>query len=105
MSNTSIVNGKIRGPGRPPKKPASSSSCTWCCAEGKGRLKYVLPTQNGEKEFCSETCLSEFRKAYSKGACLQCDSVIRGNTGKTSFFIFDFPSGRCYYSDSVLKKI
>ncbi|XP_044737788.1 polycomb protein Scm [Chrysoperla carnea] len=80
-SSTTVMNnsgnGKIRGPGRPPKKPVS---CTWC-GEGKGRLKYVLPTQNGEKEFCSETCLSEFRKAYNKGACHQCDNVIRGNTG------------------------
>ncbi|KAF4521426.1 hypothetical protein B566_EDAN010583 [Ephemera danica] len=63
-----------RGPGRPPK---NRSSCTWC-GEQKQPLKYVLPTQNGKKEFCSETCLSEFRKAYVKGACWLCDNVIRG---------------------------
>lgn len=67
---------KVRGPGRPPKKIIS---CTWC-NEGKLPLKYVLPTTNGKKEFCSETCLAEFRKAYTKGACLQCDNVIRGNS-------------------------
>ncbi|XP_066998695.1 polycomb protein Scm isoform X2 [Anabrus simplex] len=66
--------GKMRGPGRPPK---NKTSCTWC-GENKQPLKYVLPTQHGKKEFCSETCLSEFRKAYIKGACLQCDNVIRG---------------------------
>ncbi|GLG97588.1 Polycomb protein SCMH1 [Gryllus bimaculatus] len=66
--------GRVRGPGRPPKK----TSCTWC-GENKQQLKYVLPTQHGKKEFCSETCLSEFRKAYIKGACLQCDNVIRGS--------------------------
>lgn len=67
--------GKVRGPGRPPKKPVT---CTWC-GEGKAPLKYVYPTQNGKKEFCSETCLSEFRKAYIKGACRQCDNVIRSS--------------------------
>ncbi|XP_054272651.1 polycomb protein Scm [Macrosteles quadrilineatus] len=59
--------------GRPPKNKA----CTWC-AESRQALKYILPTQHGKKEFCSETCLSEFRKAYNKGACSQCDNVIRG---------------------------
>lgn len=70
---------KLRGPGRPPKKIIS---CTWC-NEGKLPLKYVLPTTNGKKEFCSETCLAEFRKAYVKGACLQCDNVIRGNSNSS----------------------
>ncbi|XP_022905806.1 polycomb protein Scm [Onthophagus taurus] len=73
--NNTNGTAKVRGPGRPPKKIIS---CTWC-NEGKLPLKYVLPTQNGKKEFCSETCLSEFRKAYVKGACLQCDNVIRGS--------------------------
>lgn len=72
---------KIRGPGRPSKK--STSACTWC-GEGKLPLKYVFPTQNGKKEFCSETCITEFRKAYSKGACLQCDNVIRGSSQSAS---------------------
>ncbi|XP_041980214.1 polycomb protein Scm [Aricia agestis] len=78
MSNNTVGSsghapGKLRGPGRPPKR-----TCTWC-AESKTPLKYVLPTENGKKEFCSETCLSEFRQAYSKGACLNCDNVIRAN--------------------------
>ncbi|XP_046403093.1 polycomb protein Scm isoform X2 [Ischnura elegans] len=69
-------NGVISaGPGRPPK---NKTSCTWC-GESKQPLKYVLPTQHGKKEFCSETCLSEFRKAYIKGACILCDNVIRGS--------------------------
>ncbi|XP_047530895.1 polycomb protein Scm [Vanessa atalanta] len=83
MSNNTVGSsghapGKIRGPGRPPKR-----TCTWC-AESKTPLKYVLPTENGKKEFCSETCLSEFRQAYSKGACLNCDNVIRGNAPSSS---------------------
>ncbi|KAI8421830.1 hypothetical protein MSG28_009778 [Choristoneura fumiferana] len=83
MSNNTVGSsgpapGKIRGPGRPPKR-----TCTWC-AESKTPLKYVLPTENGKKEFCSETCLSEFRQAYSKGACLHCDNVIRGNAPPNS---------------------
>ena len=81
MSSTP-QNGKVRGPGRPPKKTVS---CTWC-NEGKLPLKYVLPTTNGKKEFCSETCLAEFRKAYVKGACLQCDNVIRGTNNPSKDF-------------------
>ncbi|CAH1118812.1 unnamed protein product [Phaedon cochleariae] len=73
MSNNTST--KVRGPGRPPKKIVS---CTWC-NETKLPLKYVFPTTNGKKEFCSETCLAEFRKAYVKGACILCDNVIRGN--------------------------
>ncbi|KAL6264798.1 hypothetical protein P5V15_004895 [Pogonomyrmex californicus] len=66
---------KVRGPGRPPK--SKNTACTWC-GETKQPLKYVLPTQNGKKEFCSETCLSESRKTYVRGACIQCENVIRG---------------------------
>ncbi|XP_011262299.1 polycomb protein Scm isoform X1 [Camponotus floridanus] len=69
----SSTQNKMRGPGRPPK---SKNSCTWC-GETKQPLKYVLPTQHGKKEFCSETCLSESRKTYARGACVQCDNVIR----------------------------
>lgn len=81
-SNNNSGAAKVRGPGRPPKK---STSCTWC-NEGKLPLKYILPTTNGKKEFCSENCLSEFRKAYVKGACLQCDNVIRGNNNPSKDF-------------------
>ncbi|KAL0276404.1 UNVERIFIED_CONTAM: hypothetical protein PYX00_003990 [Menopon gallinae] len=62
--------------GRPPKNKVPC--CTWC-QELKSTLKYVFPTQHGKKEFCSETCLSEFRKAYLKGSCLHCDNIIRDN--------------------------
>lgn len=80
MSNKQATPGaKMRG--RPPKKIIS---CTWC-NESKVPLKYIYPTTNGKKEFCSETCLSEFRKAYVKGACLQCDNVIRGNAVNKDF--------------------
>ncbi|XP_050299578.1 polycomb protein Scm-like isoform X1 [Anthonomus grandis grandis] len=62
--------------GRPPKKTVS---CTWC-NEVKLPLKYVYPTTNGKREFCSETCLAEFRKAYVKGqTCIQCNNIIRGS--------------------------
>lgn len=63
---------------------SSTATCIWC-GEAKTPLKYVLPTQNGKKEFCSETCILEFRKAYSKGACIQCDNVIRANAPKPNF--------------------
>ncbi|XP_055857370.1 polycomb protein Scm [Episyrphus balteatus] len=77
---TPPVNGH-RSRGRPAKKPAT---CTWC-GESKQPLQYVLPTQNGKKEFCSEMCISEFRKAYSKGACVQCDNVIKETAPSREF--------------------
>lgn len=89
--NTNPTPPKVRGPGRPPKKIIS---CTWC-NEGKLPLKYVLPTTNGKKEFCSETCLAEFRKAYVKGACLQCDNVIRCNNATNNSPSKDFCSTFC----------
>ncbi|KAH8288424.1 hypothetical protein KR054_002627 [Drosophila jambulina] len=65
-------------------RPAKRATCTWC-GEGKLPLQYVLPTQTGKKEFCSETCIAEFRKAYSKGACTQCDNVIRDKAPNKEF--------------------
>ncbi|KAH8272099.1 hypothetical protein KR026_008114 [Drosophila bipectinata] len=78
-SSTSPASNQ-RQRGRPPKR----ATCTWC-GEGKLPLQYVLPTQTGKKEFCSETCIAEFRKAYSKGACTQCDNVIRDGAPNKEF--------------------
>nr|CAD7408326.1 unnamed protein product [Timema cristinae] len=72
----SSSQGKARGPGRPPKNKLLNT-CYWC-GENKQTLKYVYPTTQDMKEFCSETCLSEFSKAYRKGGCKLCDNVIRG---------------------------
>jgi polycomb protein SCMH1 len=72
----SSPHSKVRG--RKKLSSPSTQACTWC-AEHKTPLKYVLPTQSGKKEFCSESCIAEFRKACSKGACVQCDNVIRAN--------------------------
>ncbi|KAK9496472.1 hypothetical protein O3M35_013236 [Rhynocoris fuscipes] len=69
-----MATNQSKGRGRPAK---SKPCCTWC-SEAKQSLKYILPTQYGKKEFCSETCLSEFRKGYHKCACAECDNVIRG---------------------------
>lgn len=63
------------GRGRPPK--IRVPCCTWC-REPKQVLKYVLPTCHGKKEFCSESCLCEFRKEYLKGACANCDNIFKG---------------------------
>lgn len=82
------MNGKSRssaGKKSPIKQQIQSpQTCTWC-AETKTPLKYVLPTQNGKKEFCSEACIAEFRKAYSKGACIECDNAIRANAPNREF--------------------
>ncbi|ETN63576.1 lethal(3)malignant brain tumor [Anopheles darlingi] len=58
--------------------------CALCC-ETKSPLNYVLPTQSGKKEFCSELCITEYRKASSKGICIQCDNVIRANAPRPNF--------------------
>lgn len=82
-----LMNGKSRsssGNKSPIKQAQSPQHCTWC-AESRTPLKYVLPTQNGKKEFCSETCIAEFRKAYSKGACIECDNAIRANAPNREF--------------------
>lgn len=86
-SSSSLMNGRNRsGSGKksPVKQSQSPLTCAWC-AESKTPLKYVLPTQNGKKEFCSETCIAEFRKAYSKGACSECDNAIRANAPNREF--------------------
>lgn len=86
-SSNSLMNGKNRsssGKKSPVKQSQSPLTCAWC-AEAKTPLKYVLPTQNGKKEFCSETCIAEFRKAYSKGSCTECDNAIRANAPNREF--------------------
>jgi polycomb protein SCMH1 len=79
-STSSQMNGKSRSSSgkKSPVKQIQSPPCTWCM-ETKTPLKYVLPTQNGKKEFCSESCIAEFRKSYNKSTCLECDNVVRAN--------------------------
>jgi hypothetical protein len=45
-------------------QPTSSitATCTHC-QEAKQTLKYVLPVPTGKKEFCSEPCLTAYRKS------------------------------------------
>lgn len=89
-SNGSALNSsnvKSR-PGRP-RTSFHPATCTWC-GESKTPLKYVLPTQNGKKEFCSETCIAEFRKAHSKGACIECDNVICSSSAPNREFCSTF---------------
>ena len=44
--------------------PTSSSTPVCChCQEAKQTLKYVLPVPGGKKEFCSESCLTGYRKS------------------------------------------
>lgn len=85
-SINSLMNGKNKSNSKksPIKQESAPQICTWC-AESKTPLKYVLPTQTGKKEFCSETCIAEFRKAYSKGACIECDNAIRSNAPNREF--------------------
>uniref|UniRef100_A0A2M4AGI5 Putative polycomb group protein scm/l3mbt tumor-supressor in n=1 Tax=Anopheles triannulatus TaxID=58253 RepID=A0A2M4AGI5_9DIPT len=87
-SGTGISSGKAAKPSND-KGPASTNGvpyppCALCC-ETKSPLNYVLPTQSGNKEFCSELCITEYRKASSKGICIQCDNVIRANAPRPNF--------------------
>merc|ERR550532_1950366 len=43
--------------------PTSSMRSCQHCKEQKAELRYVIPTQDGKKEFCSEPCLTSYRKA------------------------------------------
>lgn len=78
--NNNNNNSKLRA--RPtPKKSTSptneEAACHWC-SDKKDVLKYVMPTLAGENlEFCSESCITEFRKAVKKGACNRCGNAVR----------------------------
>lgn len=95
-SSSSSSGGKSRGPGRP-KKVSSSSACTWC-ADNKVPLKFIINQACNQKEFCSESCVAEFRNAYRKGACLVCDNVIRENAPHR-----DYCSSFCLNRDEEMK--
>lgn len=57
--------------------PTPPLSCGWC-HETQSILNYILPTLSGESiKFCSEICITEFRKVVKKGACKQCGNAIR----------------------------
>uniref|UniRef100_A0A182N571 SAM domain-containing protein n=1 Tax=Anopheles dirus TaxID=7168 RepID=A0A182N571_9DIPT len=60
--------------------PDTPVACGWCL-EVKTPLRYVLPMPGGKKEFCSEKCITQYRRV-SKGACIECDNVIRVNAPK-----------------------
>uniref|UniRef100_A0A8W7PR48 SAM domain-containing protein n=1 Tax=Anopheles coluzzii TaxID=1518534 RepID=A0A8W7PR48_ANOCL len=53
-----------------------AQTCGWCL-EVKSPLNYVLPMQGIKKEFCSESCIMEYRK-LSKRTCIQCGNVRAG---------------------------
>uniref|UniRef100_A0A182K2Q6 SAM domain-containing protein n=1 Tax=Anopheles christyi TaxID=43041 RepID=A0A182K2Q6_9DIPT len=60
-----------------------AQACGWCL-EVKSPLNYVLPMQGIKKEFCSESCIMEYRK-LSKRTCIQCGNVVRANAPKPNF--------------------
>lgn len=57
------VNNNGGGAGVNQNQLTNTHKCVWC-RENKRQLNYVLPTQHGKKEFCSEMCLLQFRKVY-----------------------------------------
>lgn len=86
MSSSEIVNSNITGNGKArhgrPKK-IIEVICSWCEESKPPLLKYVW--ENDKKEFCSKSCIAQFREAHSKGACLQCDNVVIANSPNKEF--------------------
>uniref|UniRef100_A0A182QC87 SAM domain-containing protein n=1 Tax=Anopheles farauti TaxID=69004 RepID=A0A182QC87_9DIPT len=72
----------IASPGNNNGVPNSALTCGWCL-EVKDKLLFVLPMPGGKKEFCSEPCIADYRK-LSKGACIQCDNIIRANAPRAN---------------------
>ena len=75
-----------------PSQPTSSSS-SLChqCGEAKERLLYVLPVPGGKKEFCSEACLTQYRRAQkvaragqSNGSSTPSSGSVNGSNGDIS---------------------
>ena len=62
----------------------TSSSTSKCnqCQEAKERLLYVLPVPGGKKEFCSEPCLTAYRRAQKAAA--SANSVNSASSNNTS---------------------
>lgn len=75
IGNGSGGGGKQR-PGRPSKK-SLVIICGWCEEAKPPLLKYVW--ENEKKEFCSKSCIAQFREAHRKGVCLQCDNILMPN--------------------------
>lgn len=66
-------------------------------------MRYTLPVVHGKKEFCSESCLTEYNKAYVKGACLTCDNIIRGAPVRLEEpgFVKEFCSTDCLHKHQL----
>lgn len=62
-ASTGVNNNNGGGAGVNQNQLTNTHKCVWC-RENKRQLNYVLPTQHGKKEFCSEMCLLQFRKVY-----------------------------------------
>lgn len=51
--------------------------CGWCeepASSKQPMLKYVW--EHEKREFCSKSCIAQFKEAHSKGFCVQCDNVL-----------------------------
>ena len=72
-------------PSPSPSQP-TSSSCSSCtqCGEAKERLLYVLPVPGGKKEFCSEACLTQHRRAQKAARAGQSNGPATPSGGAVS---------------------
>ena len=80
----------MSGSSNPSQSQPTSSSCSSCtqCGEAKERLLYVLPVPGGKKEFCSEACLTQHRRAQkaartgqSNGSATPSGGTASGSSG------------------------
>lgn len=85
MSATEIL-AKLRSPTQEhsPVYKEITPSCSWC-DETKPPFNYVLPLADGEKVFCSKSCIAQYRKQYNKGKCTICGNAIVGNSPSKKF--------------------
>lgn len=75
MNTKNNQNSTIKLRARSAKKSALQP-CTWCIK--KSILEYILPTLAAENlQFCSEKCITEFRKTVRKGACKLCGNAVK----------------------------
>lgn len=82
------IGGKGSGRGR--TKPC----CAWC--SDKKDLKYCLTVGHQKKDFCSETCMQEFKRAYLKLTCTFCENEIEGTpVTSADLSLRDFCSQEC----------
>ena len=68
--------------------PPKMSPCAWCSDDKSKCFIRLKSTLSGENlKFCSEICITEFRKTVKRGACKLCGSMVTRNKEYCSYCI------------------